>query len=168
VYGDAREAYDAEEDRRALRTLKECFGYETSTAFAARDGDEDEDEDEDEDAATRTETVDEDDGAYEIEFRDVAAARQTSGEPDETRARLPVEFASAPKTAKVEALRRFVEEQGRGKYALCDEHGRYRWSRAHGSDKDSVLDPTKTLEDFFEPQLRRGEPIVAWFVSFRE
>ena len=75
---------------------------------------------------------------------------------------------SAPKTAKVEALRRFVEEQGRGKYALCDEHGRYRWSRAHGSDKDSVLDPTKTLEDFFEPQLRRGEPIVAWFVSFRE
>jgi hypothetical protein len=168
VYGDAREAYDAEEDRRALRTLKECFGYETSTAFAARDGDEDEDEDEDEDAATRTETVDEDDGAYEIEFRDVAAARQTSGEPDETRARLPVEFASAPKTAKVEALRRFVEEQGRGKYALCDEHGRYRWSRADGSDKDSVLDPTKTLEDFFEPQLRRGEPIVAWFVSFRE
>ena len=78
--------------------------------------------------------------------------------------RLPVGCGSAPKTAKVEALRRFVEEQGRGKYALCDEHGRYRWSRAYGSDKDSVLDPTKTLEDFFEPQLRRGEPIVARFV----
>ena len=159
VYGDAREAYDAEEDRRALRTLKECFGYETSTAFAARDGDEDEDEDEDEDAATRTETVDEDDGAYEIEFRDVAAARQTSGEPDETRARLPVEFASAPKTAKVEALRRFVEEQSKGEYELCDARGRGDNGRKCG------LDTEATLAEFFEPQLRRGEPIVAWFVS---
>jgi len=165
VYGDAREAYDAAEDRRALRALKECFGYETSTAFAASTRDGDEDEDEEKDATTRTETVDEDDGAYEIEFRDVAAGREASGARDETRARLPVEFASAPKTAKVEALRRFVEEQGRGEYELCDENGRCRWSRARGSDKDAVLDPTQTLEDFFEPQLCRGEPIVAWFVS---
>lgn len=49
VYGDVCEVYDVEEDWWVLWMLKECFGYETSTAFAACDGDGDEDEDEDKD-----------------------------------------------------------------------------------------------------------------------
>jgi hypothetical protein len=153
VYGDMRDAYDAAEDERALRALKACFGYEATTTFAARDADDAGDAVN----ATRGIAVDEDDGAYEIEFRD--AAHDATRRSDDARARLPVEFVSAPKTTSVETLRRFVEEQSKGEYELCDARGRGDNGRKCG------LDTEATLAEFFEPQLRRGEPIVAWFVS---
>jgi len=146
TYDGAQSAYDEEESARAVRALKDWFGYEESRAFARRAAERE---------ATTTNGHGEegleknprtvvDEGVYEIELR---PWRETQGKGMTRR------FASAPKSVLVGALARYCDAEGGRKTRVA--HIRDARGRSHSF--------SETLETFFELARACGKPFVAWY-----
>ena len=143
TYDGAEGTYDEEESARAVRALKDWFGYEESRAFARRAAEREATTNGEREALERTRDV-VDDGMYEIELR---PWREEEGKGMRRR------FASAPKSVLVGALARYRDAEGGRKKRVA--HIRDVRGRSHSF--------SESLETFFELARACGQPLVAYY-----